>query len=71
MVHQARENEMSIPTGYSLKEFVAGYDRRNDRKFRDLSFSEIRSLIIKYDEIDPMVSSILQAAYAKKDKLSA
>lgn len=56
---------MHIPTEYDLKQFVAGYNRRNARKFQELSFAEIRALISKYESIDPMISSILRTAYAK------
>jgi len=59
--------ERLIPAGYSLKEFIAGYDRRNESKFKDLSFSEIRALIIKYNEIDPMIGAVLHKAYVVRN----
>ena len=52
-------------TGYSVDDFVEGYNQLNACKFSDLTYAEISKLIKEYGDIDPMISQLIQDAYAK------
>jgi hypothetical protein len=52
-------------TNYNLNDFIDGYNRLNDRKLNDLSYEEIRKLMLEYEDIDPMISQCIYEAYVR------
>ena len=48
---------------YNLADFIEGFNRMNACKFEDLTYSEVKMLVVEYEHIDPLIAQCILEAY--------